>query len=427
MNTQIQVECPQCHSKFSLASKHLENPQTRARCGNCQHVFVIQSQVVQTAASHSSVPNSAAPNPTALDATASSTAPEAAPSTKQANKKTAKPKKITTGSSDFLIHDNMISDDMDMDDDDETETSTHSQNKNQQNTNNQDGLDLDFDIDNWVHPNATTANDHLINPTGSAVAGASLANNAKRTHAFDALSEDDSDSVPSLQAASEDSWLERLLEEDAASSAQSSQGTSNTTDMEVANLLEEYGVDTITAAKPTQQDTQDKIDKRLANSQHHSPQQRSFVAMALWFVGCLILSLLLLAQYVIFNLDDLVKKPNIAQHLQNFCHLAACSLPSANANAFAINDVNVRASQVTRNNTDILGTLLNNDSNAQLYPNLKVSLYEGDTLIGEFIATPADYLIAHQRLLGINQSAQFMFTADIAKAKVSSVDISPFY
>ena len=158
------------------------------------------------------------------------------------------------------------------------------------------------------------------------------------------------------------------------------------------------------------------------------PKKRSAAAL-LWILGCLVLALLLFAQYVIFNLDTLVKNPAHAARLQAVCSAVACSLPSADINALSITSPNHKASQIKVNGkfSDVGATLNNQSAQPQLYPNVKVSIYGADELIGEFIATPEDYLLSKQSQLAANSSRRVLFTIPVTNAKIREISVTPLY
>ena len=143
----------------------------------------------------------------------------------------------------------------------------------------------------------------------------------------------------------------------------------------------------------------------------------------------MVLALLLFAQYVIFNLDNLVKNPVYAQRLQAICSIAACSLPSADLSAFAITNASHKASQVQTTGafSDVSATLNNQSAKSQLYPNVKVSVYGADNLIGEFIAAPNDYLLSKQSQLAAESDRQLLLTIPIANVQIREVTLLPMY
>ena len=153
------------------------------------------------------------------------------------------------------------------------------------------------------------------------------------------------------------------------------------------------------------------------------------IATILWTLGCLVLALLLAAQYVIFNLETLVKDPLNAERLQTVCAIAACGLPSADLEALTVTTPNHLSSQIktTGEFSDISATLINQSSQAQLYPDIKVSVYGDEGLIGEFIASPKDYLLGKQSQLAASSGRQLLFTVPIANEQIRDVTMMPLY
>ncbi len=153
------------------------------------------------------------------------------------------------------------------------------------------------------------------------------------------------------------------------------------------------------------------------------------IANLLWVAGCLVLVLSLFAQYVIFNLNTLLKNPYYAERLEVVCAIAACRLPSATIEAFIIDDISFDASKIQRGNEfiDLQATLANKSMQTQLLPNLKVSLYNSGSLIGEFIALPEEYSTGRQSQLAAGYTMSFMFTIPLSVTQVSHVDVEPFY
>lgn len=77
--------------------------------------------------------------------------------------------------------------------------------------------------------------------------------------------------------------------------------------------------------------------------------------------------------------------------------------------------------------SDVSATLNNQSAKAQLYPNVKVSVYGANDMIGEFIATPADYLLSKQSQLAADSSRNILFTIPVANRQIREVTISPLY
>lgn len=143
----------------------------------------------------------------------------------------------------------------------------------------------------------------------------------------------------------------------------------------------------------------------------------------MWFIGCIILLLLLGVQYTIFNLDTLVRNPNYASSVQKFCNIAKCSIPNADLASISV-------SSTLKNHpkaTDIIITIHNKSNHEQLYPNLLVRLKNKDGMvIADFVASSHSYLSESQTSILGNQSKRIMLTANTDKTP-TSVEVTPFY
>ncbi|WP_352338180.1 DUF3426 domain-containing protein [Psychrobacter sp. 16-MNA-CIBAN-0192] len=225
----------------------------------------------------------------------------------------------------------------------------------------------------------------------------------------------------------ENAWLEDLLRE---KNVAVDSVLDDHEDTELAKQLTEMGVSTIN----TEENTQARVSKIRARMQQSSTGFGSDFTMpatstVLWTVGSGLLILLLLTQYMIFNIDNLAKNPALASRLQPVCSVLPCTIPPADINAFIITKPTVKASQVknARKFSDIQAQLLNESTQTQLLPNLKVSIYTQDKIIGEFIAQPSDYLLSSETKLAAERRKSVMFTVPITAKKISRVVIEPFY
>ena len=153
------------------------------------------------------------------------------------------------------------------------------------------------------------------------------------------------------------------------------------------------------------------------------------VATLLWIAGCAVLVLLLIAQYVIFNLNTLIKNPIHAKRLQAVCSMVICALPNADLSALNTTQLSIRRSRVNTyaDFSDLQAELINSSTQAQLFPNLRVSVYSEAGLLGAFIATPEDYLLSNQSQLGGEQSLDIMFTIPLSAQNISKFTIEPIY
>lgn len=224
---------------------------------------------------------------------------------------------------------------------------------------------------------------------------------------------------------SDNAWLEEMLEEQKESVSVKESNSLSKSNTDLSQLLTSMGV------PPKEQSQLSPRQVASTASRDYSIQNRAqnSAALVLWIIGCLVLVMLLFAQYVIFNLNTLVKNPEHAARLQAVCAVAACSLPSANIMAFNITNLVYKSSAIQAADTfsDITASLTNESTHSQLLPSLKVSVYNDETLLGAFIALPEDYLASKQNSLPAQQDKAFMFTIPIASNQISRVAIEPIY
>lgn len=228
----------------------------------------------------------------------------------------------------------------------------------------------------------------------------------------------------------ENAWLETLLQEQnivADSVANDYKGT------ELEHQLIEMKAPTVNTSANNQTHTHTTQSRSLSSvvttsvtpSQHDAPA----ISNLLWLIGSGLLILLLFMQYVIFNINTLAKNTAVASRLQDVCSVIHCTIPSADINAFAVTNPTVQASQVkdVRSFSDIQAQLVNESAKTQLLPTLKISIYNKDTIIGEFIAEPSHYLMSNETKLAAERRKSVMFTVPIIAKKVSKVVVEPFY
>ena len=226
--------------------------------------------------------------------------------------------------------------------------------------------------------------------------------------------------------AHENAWLEMLLQEQ---NPTADTAINDHEDTGLTQQLTDIGLPSLNNQTNNQAHT-NKIQKRMqsseVNSSHHNTPA---ISRLLWSVGSGLLILLLFMQYIIFNIDTLAKTPAVASRLQAVCSVFSCTIPSADINAFVITKPTVKATQVrnAKNFSDIQAQLVNQSVQVQLLPNLKVSIYNKDTIIGEFVAQPSDYLLSSETKLTAERRKSVMFTVPIIAKKVSKVMIEPIY
>ena len=405
MTTPIKTQCPHCHTIFNIKKNQLNQKTANVCCEHCEQMFLVNNHLIVTADMDSS-------------------------HNRKINTTTSHKKKSISATSnlddDILIHDDMIHDDIIYDDTD----IDISDDKNLE----YDSLDS---MDAWL----TQATDNNHNATQSALSQKNT--NKKLDHYSDAstdifkensssttLNHSSSSAQVALSSAAansihanidntaDESWLEKLLKEQ----NQGEEVSNNDTDL--SQLLLDMGVDF------KEENDQAAHSKRLHAQAKFSPTpSRRSMASLLWTLGCLVLALLLFAQYVMFNLNTLVKNPIHAERLQTLCSIAICSLPSADLSAFSVSDTKYQASRInTKSGFSDISTAINNQSSqAQLYPHVKVSVYSVNALIGEFIAAPEQYLGGKQSQLAANSRKQILFTVPVANTQITKVNINPIY
>lgn len=387
------TQCPQCHTKFLVPEKQLNNPNAQARCGRCSAKFFVNQHLV-------------APEEPDLSLSLEADAPASTPKTNT---------------------------DFDFDD-----FSLQRESANMPNVSDKDqgiSIDLDDDIGLIQDDMLEDAKESQADDSNSDLKDLSVDD---LSHLIaEEFNQIHKKPVEETKNPDEDSaWLEGLLSDEPQVStkpqAESVSSSSPKVD-DLSNLLSDYGAGTAAPVDHTPKDYLDKINSRLPQSptaQQMATKQSPF-AVIFWSLGCLLLLVLMVAQYTIFNLDTLIKEQKYMGQLDTICSLASCSLPSADINAFKIVNTSFKESRDPNffNQTDILAGLENQStSDAQLYPNLKVSVYQqGGGLLGEFVATPEEYLATPQRLLGKGQVQYFMFVVDVPVEKIERVSIAPFY
>ncbi|WP_201509879.1 zinc-ribbon and DUF3426 domain-containing protein [Psychrobacter alimentarius] len=385
MTTAIKTQCPHCQACFDVQQTQLNKVNAIVNCEQCQQSFLVNKHLIVT-------------HDTSLTNTQSKT------KSPKHNIPSANRQRVKAFSSDDLIYD-------DMDIDETSETAVE-----------YDSLDS---MDAWL-----TQASHSSTPVNTPSNNTSKATNKESRASTKLLLNDDTSTSPSVLSSvaandihasvdqkTDNAWLEELLKE------QNKREDTLQDDTDLSQLLLNMGVPLKNENNIPQKHIKKSQTKFLPISEKQS------IAFLLWVLGCSVLALLLFAQYVIFNLENLVKNPVYADRLQTICSIAACSLPSADLNALSIVDVDHRSSLVNDAGTfsDVSATLKNQSAKAQLYPNLKVSIYSANNTIGEFIATPEEYLLSKQNYLAADSARQLLFTVPVTNTQIREITINPLY
>ena len=422
MTTPIQTQCPHCQACFKVQQTQLNKVNATIGCDQCHQTFLVNKHLI-VVPNTASTPSTQVKTSTSQANATSAPSDHAAPLSKNNNKKPSdsdnpKPSHNKSPSSDILIHDGLIYDDMDIDIDEPPETAPE-----------YDSLDS---MDAWLtqvsHTKPTTAAAKIPQsiPTSNIDRSKDLpasppppdAPVESSPIAKETLSSTAANNIhANVDNNTDNSWLEKLLEE------QSNNEDIPPDDTDLSQLLMDMGVPIRTGESASEEHAK-KPQAQLASM----PTAHS-IASLLWLLGCLVLALLLAAQYVMFNLDTLVKNPSHAQRLQSICSIAGCSLPHADLTALTVTNTRHNSSQIKTTGafSDISATLNNKGPDAQLYPHIKVSVYGANDLIGEFIAAPSDYLLGKQSQLTADNNRQVLFTIPVANAQIREVTITPLY
>lgn len=420
MTTPIKTQCPHCQACYSVKQTQLNQVNATISCDRCQQSFlvnkhlVVNSEVIQKPTPQKNIPaqQKSQTQPISNEQKANTSSSQ--------HKLQNVPNRPTSSiskkkSSDTLIYDGLIHDDMDIDEPEE----------DVQEYDSLDSMDAWLTQASNTSPSAATTekpkapspketiktpNPSIKKPSTSTISASSSTQDMLSSAAAN-------DIHANVENTDNNSWLQKLLEE------QNQDEETPPDDTDLSQLLSDMGVPV--------KDEDPAADDRLRKTQlPFAPTQTTrSIASLLWILGCLVLALLLAAQYVIFNLENLVKNPAYAQRLQSICSVAACSLPSADLSALTISNTFHRSSQIKTAGTfsDIGATLSNGSPQAQLYPNVKISVYGKDEIIGEFIADPNDYLLGKQSLLAANTDRQLLFTIPVANAQIRDITMTALY
>jgi len=420
MTTPIKTQCPHCQACYSVKQTQLNQVNATISCDRCQQSFlvnkhlVVNSEVIQKPTPQKNIPaQPKAQNQPISNEQKTSTSSNQHKLQNVSNRPTSSISKKKP--SDTLIHDDLIYDDMDIDDPEE----------DVQEYDSLDSMDAWLTQASNTSPSVATTekpkaplSKETIKSSNSSTKKPSTSTISASSSTQDMLSSAAANDIhANVESTDNHSWLQKLLEE------QNQDEETPQDDTDLSQLLSDMGVPV--------KDEDPAADDRLRETQlPFAPTQTTrSIASLLWILGCLVLALLLAAQYVIFNLENLVKNPSYAQRLQSICSVAACSLPSADLSALTINNTFHRSSQIKTAGTfsDIGATLSNGSPQSQLYPNVKISVYGKDEIIGEFIADPNDYLLGKQSQLAANTDRQLLFTIPVVNAQIRDITMTALY
>lgn len=396
MTAPLKTQCPSCHLCFNIPSallKVLDQASTEVRCGNCQHVFLVNDHLVVSA---DNVPAQSSTNLQQLKTASTSRKP--LNDSLLANENRNPPE--------FNPFDQMTSNTslaLDTTPQKPSKSSATTQSYSDSPAASDDSNNINHatsHIDSHpISPNDSFLYEHFNKHTTYQVDDSSLSSNTSSNH-----------------------WLEDLLKEQNARTENNESTIEAIDRLSSSNFAEQSHL----TQHHLQQQSLNRFKPRLSPTLMLTDLA---VDSVLWAIGCIVLVLLLFAQYVIFNLNTLMKNPVYAERLQAVCAVAICSLPLADIEAFSVSKPLHRASRLKTADkfSDIQANLLNQSQQTQILPNLKVTIYQDERVIGEFIALPEDYLLSYQSEIAADYSKPFMFTIPIVNNKISKVIIDPIY
>lgn len=431
----FQTQCSNCHHVFTISDSQLAFKNGLARCGHCKQIFSAKDNLVKTAplterqkaalAELQAQKAQPAISPTAV----SSTPPQSSPSTSlptslstssPAPSQSLSPTASSTAISDPALATNLavepvltkkqkraktgeglISDDLLMDDPLDGDSNTTASTSQPSST----GFEFDILEDFDVQPNKKPVNFH--DTTDS--------NNDK------------------LAVNGDESWVEQMMVEEQIKERDKSflaDARNNPVGAKesVTDLLDDLGVDVVPETALSQEAYLQKMSQRLEHttSSQQTYQKTSLLTPVLWGLGCLLLLGLLAVQYVVFNVNDLMKDKSHAQTLTSLCqttHLP-CNLAQAD-----LASVDIKTLSVANNGgkADVLFTLTNKSSQPVLYPNLKISLQKNNSGVAHLVLSPQQYLDEAAEQMAPQQIKPIKLRLDIARDKFDQAVIESFY
>lgn len=368
MSHQLKTQCPSCGALYPMPAAKIGDPTARAKCGRCQQVFLLNENIKQPATTNT-------PNQNASPAQNVAVAP-----IRQANQaQTAQPQANNAGHSDNLMTRRP------------TPQSTPTTKPAPKTPVQQVATADHDDFSRYLEQQMNTATQNIpSNKPGSSTES--------------------------------ETWVQDLLQNgDTGENADI-----NRTTNPKANKAQDIDLTTVIPPAPFSGQKKNKSLKQVFSHKPTTQQlatRRPLVGQLMWLIGCLLLAGLLIVQYVLFNLDTLIKNPSHAQKIQAFCELAKCSAPNANLSSIGIES----SHRSRKGETDIVITIFNRGSEEQLYPDLLVRLKTNDgRVVGDFVAGRRDYLAQSQKSILGHQSKRIMLTAKTDTA-ADLVEVTPIY
>lgn len=252
---------------------------------------------------------------------------------------------------------------------------------------------------------------------------------------------DDKDAAEAIELAQdkdasddENAWLQSLMAQaddneamDDASATNTKRGMNTVFN---TDIFDQIAIDTGSEQQADLLAYQKKIDERLSQqvSSQQSLNAKFFNMSIIWGLGSLLLIFVLVAQYIIFNINTLITSKTNAALLSTICHkIPACQLPLADTELIDVQMLALAHSSKQAGQTDMIFTLTNTTDNNIIYPSVKVSLRSGNTILAQTLLTPSHYLEAGNNYLMPHQIKPVKLRIDFPKTKVQAANIELVY
>lgn len=252
---------------------------------------------------------------------------------------------------------------------------------------------------------------------------------------------DDKDAAEAIELAQdkdasddENAWLQSLMAQaddneamDDASATNTKRGMNTVFN---TDIFDQIAIDKGSEQQSDLLAYQKKIDERLSQqvSSQQSLNAKIFNMDIVWGLGSLLLIFVLVAQYIIFNINTLITSTTNTALLSTICHkIPACQLPLADTELIDVQMLALAHSSKQAGQTDMIFTLTNTTDNNIIYPSVKVSLRSGNTILAQTLLTPSHYLEAGNNYLMPHQIKPIKLRIDFPKTKVQAANIELVY
>lgn len=382
------THCPSCGHTFNITEEQLSLKSGYARCGNCEKIFSAIDNILTVGGV--ATPVTMTTSVTKSGVMDSSSAPDGTTLTKTAS--------IDPISPNHQLDESRVLFDDDLGLEDTMATDNAKSLYSSKNSSVDDTADFEI-IDNF---------DTLAN---SATVG---------------FSQTPTQSVDS----DDEAWLTDLLEADNKrpdSVIDNKLTPLNRQNNDVTSMLEDLGVGVKYEMPPSQDEYQQKLDQRLSAQVASQSRVKTGSGMtAVWAIGSLLLGLALLVQYMLFNMNELVKDPSKAGHIATLCSIIQCKPPLADTNAIDVKTLSINSASDPQK-SDMILALKNTTQQNVLFPNLKVTLREGNATKAQFVLTPSQYTEANNVTMLSGQIQPLKLRIDYPKSKFEQANVDVFY